>query len=233
MSPAEPLPAPPPLPVSGHAPPEISVVLPTFNRASDLDRAIASVRAQTFTGFELLIVDDGSSDGTFQVAAAHVRADPRVRYLHHANRKLGFSRNVGIQASVGRYLAFLDSDDTYRPGYLASRRTYCQSHPDVDLIQGGFVVEGNPNPEVVDYFDSTRRVSLYDCVVGPTFFGKREVFWALAGFQDIAYGEDTDFWARASQRFRVETVKSPVEYVKYETPDSITAEALRRQKAPL
>ena len=67
-------------------------------------------------------------------------------------------------------------------------------------------------------------------MAGATFFGRREVFFALDGFRDIAYGEDTDFWARAARRFEVATVSTPRKYVCYQTPDSITAGALRRQR---
>jgi glycosyltransferase involved in cell wall biosynthesis len=216
-----------PLPL-GAANPQISVVLPTFNRAAFLERATASVLAQTFHDFELLIVDDGSSDGTFSVAEKFVARHPNVRYLRHANRKLGFSRNVGIQASVGSLVAFLDSDDEYKPEYLASRQEFLADHPEVALVQGGFHVNGNP--EVVDYFDPTRRVSIYDCVVGPTFFGRRELFFELGGFHDIAYGEDTDFWARASKKARTVTLQEPILYLKHETAGSIIASALQNQR---
>ncbi|ABL65478.1 glycosyltransferase family 2 protein [Chlorobium phaeobacteroides] len=101
--------------------PEISVILPTFNRARLLDTAIQSVLGQTFTDWELLVVDDGSSDNTFDLVNPYITENPRIRYLRHCNRKLNNTRNAGIQAAFGRYITFLDSDDSYTPDHLESR----------------------------------------------------------------------------------------------------------------
>ena len=97
--------------------PQVSVIIPTHNRASLLLRAIKSVLAQSFTDFELLIVDDGSSDDTPTVVAG--LSDPRIRSFRHSrSRGSAASRNTGIANAVGEYLAFLDDDDEFLPTKL-------------------------------------------------------------------------------------------------------------------
>lgn len=97
--------------------PLVSVVVPVYNAADTLGEAVASVLAQTLDDWELVIVDDGSTDESFAVASAF--DDPRLRIVRQANRGLAGARNAGIRASTGSLVAFLDADDTWRPEKLA------------------------------------------------------------------------------------------------------------------
>ncbi|MBY0280559.1 MAG: glycosyltransferase [Alphaproteobacteria bacterium] len=98
----------------------ISVILPTYNRAADLKKAIDSVLIQTYPYFELIVVDDGSSDGTSKVIDEI--KDKRVSFIkHETNKGAAAGRNTGINASKGDYIAFLDSDDTWYPEKLDSQ----------------------------------------------------------------------------------------------------------------
>src|SRR5215207_4189569 len=106
--------------LSRRAVPAVSVVLPTYNRAPLLGRSIRSVLGQSYGDFELLVIDDGSTDGTAGVVAAF--GDPRVRYVPLArNTGAGAARNVGIRMSRGRFMAFQDSDDEWLPSKLAKQ----------------------------------------------------------------------------------------------------------------
>ena len=96
--------------------PGITVVIPTYNRAQLVTRAINSVLAQSMPDFELIVVDDGSSDETADVLAA--LKDPRLRVIHQENRGVSAARNVGIDAAVGEMIVWLDSDDEAEPGWL-------------------------------------------------------------------------------------------------------------------
>ncbi|MEQ8390875.1 MAG: glycosyltransferase family 2 protein [Thalassospira sp.] len=99
--------------------PQISVIIPAYNRASLLSRAVDSARTQDFQDLEILIVDDGSSDGTAEVANEIAQKDSRIRVIkHEQNRGEAAARNTGLRNSRGRYLAFLDSDDSWLPGKL-------------------------------------------------------------------------------------------------------------------
>ena len=93
-----------------------SVVIPAFNYARYLPEAIASVLAQTFTALELIVVDDGSTDGTADACAQYT--DPRFRYVRQENAGLSAARNTGILQARHSYIAFLDADDRWEPGFL-------------------------------------------------------------------------------------------------------------------
>lgn len=98
-------------------PPAVTVVLNTFNRATVVTRAIDSVLAQTVTDLELVVVDDGSTDGTEAVVTAV--GDPRLRYVRRENGGLAAARNTGLAAACGKHVAFMDDDDQLRPTWLA------------------------------------------------------------------------------------------------------------------
>jgi len=108
--------------VSASADPLVSVVLPAFNRATTIERSLQSVREQTYTHWEAVVVDDGSTDATAEVTAALVRRDDRIRLVRHATRRgAQAARNTGIHASRGGWIAFLDSDDELLPLSIESR----------------------------------------------------------------------------------------------------------------
>jgi glycosyltransferase involved in cell wall biosynthesis len=212
-------------PISFDIHPDVSVIVCTFNRGDYLKKCIDSVIGQTFTNWELLIVDDGSQDNSFDLVNSYLDRHNNIRYLKHSNRKQCYAKNAGIQASFGKYLTFLDSDDSYAPEHIDSRLSYLNSHPDLDLIQGGFFSE--EEILVVDYYQPDKLINLRDCALGPTFFGKRKVFFELQGFRHIVtgeavYGEDTDFWERAGQRFAIQTIKEPKTYIYSRAETSVT-----------
>src|ERR1700677_5167969 len=103
------------LPTASDKPmPEVTVVIPTHDRAETIMRAVGSVLSQTHSDFELLVIDDGSNDTTPALMAQV--ADPRLRLLQHThNRGAAAARNTGIEAACGRFVAFLDSDDEWSP----------------------------------------------------------------------------------------------------------------------
>ena len=117
--------------------PEVSVVVPFFNAGRFLEECIASVFAQTYTSWELLLVDDGSTDNGTAVARTHVARDPsRVRYFQHPGRErrgASAARNLGIQRARGRYVAFLDADDVWLPGKLEAQVAILEAHPEAAM----------------------------------------------------------------------------------------------------
>lgn len=118
--------------------PTVSAVIIFFNEERFLDEAIRSVFHQTFHEWELLLVDDGSTDASSTIARVAADLDPdRVRYLEHpgrANRGMSASRNAGIAAARGRYLAFLDGDDVWLPTKLERQLEMARCHPDAAMI---------------------------------------------------------------------------------------------------
>jgi teichuronic acid biosynthesis glycosyltransferase TuaG len=106
--------------------PLVSVITPVFNAAATLPATIASVAAQTFPDWEMLIADDGSTDATAAIAAAWAARDPRVRPLPGPRQGPAAARNRAIRASRGRFVAFLDADDRWRPEKLARQLAFMQ-----------------------------------------------------------------------------------------------------------
>jgi glycosyltransferase involved in cell wall biosynthesis len=102
--------------------PQVSVVIPTHNRSKQIERAIASVLAQSYADLEAIIVDDGSEDDTVRIVEAYARNDRRIRLIeHHKRRGAQAARNTGIFAAAGKWIAFLDSDDEWLHDSLESR----------------------------------------------------------------------------------------------------------------
>ena len=124
--------------------PTVSVVIPTFNRARLLLDAVESVLAQTYQDFEIIVVDDGSTDDTKAVVEPYLRRHgDRIRCLFQANQGLSAARNAGCRAGTGRYVAFLDSDDLWKPHKLAVQVPLLETDPAVGLVSS--------RAEVIDY----------------------------------------------------------------------------------
>ncbi|HXG64665.1 MAG TPA: glycosyltransferase, partial [Blastocatellia bacterium] len=118
----------------------VSVIMPFFNAERFFRESIESVIAQTYPNWELLLVDDGSADGSTEIALEYARKHPeKVRYLEHErhqNKGASASRNLGIRHARGSYIAFLDADDVYLPEKLARQVPILESHPEVAMVYG-------------------------------------------------------------------------------------------------
>jgi len=199
--------------------PLVSIVMPTFNRESYLNRSISSVLKQTYSDWELVIVDDGSTDNTFQLVNRFISKYENIRYVKHSNRKSPLTTNAGILASCGDYITFLGSDDEYKEEHIKLRIDFMLATPDIDMIHGGVEIVGHPY--VKDKNDLSKEIHISECVVGGTFFGKRSIFFELDGFKNLIYSDDSDFFERAEKKFKIAKVDYPT-YIYYrDTPDSI------------
>ncbi len=199
--------------------PIVSIIMPTFNRAGYLKRSIDSVLNQSYNEWELIVVDDGSSDNTFEIVDEYLSRFENIRYMKHSNKRPALSTNTGMLAACGELFAFLGSDDEWKPEFLTQRVNFLNDHPDVDFIHGGVEIIGHPY--VKDKNDLTREIHLDECIIGGTFFGKRKVFFEIGGFKDLSYSDDSDFFERAEKIFNVDKVNFPT-YIYYrDTPDSI------------
>lgn len=200
--------------------PEVSVILSVFNREQYLQRCIDSLLGQSFKNWELIAVDDGSEDNSFEVLKEYHANYPGINIFRHKNMKLPLSRNKGIMASKGKYITFLDSDDEYAQDHLLKRVQYLNNHPEVDMVQGGVDIIGNEY--VRDKDNPLKLIHLSECTVGATFFGRRYVFIMLNGFRNLEYSEDSDFLERAEKCFNIEKVDFNTYKYYREAPDSIT-----------
>jgi glycosyltransferase involved in cell wall biosynthesis len=201
--------------------PFFSVIICTFNRAHLLPRALDSVIAQSEKSWEVVVVDDGSTDNTFEVVRPYLQKAPNIRYMAHGNRGLAISRNVGIAAAIGQYVTFLDSDDWYAEDHLASRRELLAQNPGVELLHGGCEIIGNPF--VPDKYNPERMLDLHDLVVGGTFIFPRDYAVKIGGFPAWSpYSIDGDLFDEL-ERMGAKIVRTDHCSYMYDrtTPDSI------------
>ena len=185
-------------------PPLVSVIIPTFNRWPMVGAAVESVLAQSFPDFELIVVDDGSTDGT---AGRLARLRSRLRILSTPRKGVSAARNTGVSQSLGHYLAFLDSDDLWRPGKLARQTAFMVEHPEVRICQTEEIWIRNGirvNPKAVHRKPSgdifARSLDL--CLVSPSaVMMTRELFQRLGGFDEtLPVCEDYDLWLRVAAK---------------------------------
>ena len=199
---------------------EVSVILPVYNRAQYLNRSIGSLLNQSFKNWELIAIDDGSEDNSYQVLENYQKANSNIKIFRQKNIKLPLTRNRGINESSGKFITFLDSDDEYEKDHLLKRIDFMNEHPVVDLIHGGVEIIGNEY--VRDKDNPEKYIHLSQCTIGATFFGKRNVFIQLNGFSNLDYSEDSEFLERAKNKFNIEKINFNTYRYHRDAPDSIT-----------
>lgn len=177
--------------------PYFSVIIPTYNREKLLERALNSMIMQSEGDWEAIIVDDGSSDNTFNLVQSFISKDSRFRYIFHKNRGQALSKNAGMLASAGLFITFLDSDDEYKPEHLLLRREIMQDYDEINLLHGGVEIIGSKY--ITDINDNSRKIPLEECIIGGTFVMKKSTAYELGGFRDIKVGEDYDLYIRAKK----------------------------------
>ena len=207
----------------------ISVILPVFNRAKTLARCVESVRAQTFSDWELIAVDDYSADDSVRVLGSF--ADPRIRVLRHErNRGPGAARNTAIEAARGEFLALIDSDDEWFPGKLEKQIARLQSG-ECDLCGCEYFLATNGVDQLVTLPapPSWAEVLHTKCELGngTTLMLRRECAAAVGAMDErLRVYEDWDWMLRLVQRFRYSVVPEPLARVNAGGPRSAREFAL-------
>jgi glycosyltransferase involved in cell wall biosynthesis len=187
-----------------------SVVLCTFNRARLVGRAIASVVAQSFGDWELVVIDDGSTDDTAAIVGAWAERDARIRYHRQRNHGLAGARNRGLELARGAIVTFLDSDDAYAPDHLATRVAYLRAHPGLDIVHGGVRLVGPRERQYVpDMARPGARIHLTQCHIGGTLVAPRGVLIDAGGFARVLFAEDSELFRRLRARHAVGEVAAP------------------------
>ena len=173
----------------------VSVIIPVYNCETYLAEAIDSVLAQTYAPVEIIVVDDGSTDGSAQVAARYA---PRVRCLHQENSGIGAARNRGIEQASGNLLAFLDADDLWSPDKLARQVVALDLDPKLDMIFGLARQFRSPDLEAEVATAATATETVMAGYVPGTMLIRRESFARVGLFATgWRVGEFVDWYARA------------------------------------
>jgi glycosyltransferase involved in cell wall biosynthesis len=184
----------------------VSVIMPAFNAEQYLHTAVESVLRQSLADLELLVVDDGSSDRTVEIARGYAGRDPRVRVLEQPNAGPGPARNTGFRAAAGRFFAFLDSDDEWDETFLAEQLAVLDARPDIDVVVGnarnrGGARHGQPARPVRG---DGRPIPLAEILADESSLFimsvfRRETVEAIGGFDPaLLTNEEYDMWIRAA-----------------------------------
>lgn len=197
-------------------PPFFSVIIPTHNRQEVVLRAIASVLAQTFKNYELIIVDDGSQDQTSLAVQKYLKKG--VRYLRLSQRQgVSFARNYGATQARGQYLAFLDSDDEWLPSKLARQFQFLQENLHLKLIHCDEIwIRNGVRVNPMKKHQKKGGVIYLDCLplccISPSAVViEKNCFFKLGGFrEDFAVCEDYDLWLKICSRYEVGFISEPL-----------------------
>ncbi len=194
---------------------KVSVIIPTYNRAKFVTKAIDSVLVQTYKDYEIIVVDDGSTDNTHEVVRSF--NDPRINYIRHEeNRGSGAARNTGIKASRGEYIAFLDSDDEWLPTKLSKQMTIFQAAPEqLGVVYCGVYFVDYQSDRIIKTIVPTYRGDFSKRILkrgsGPSLPAavvKKECFDKAGLFDErFLFHDDTDLWVRISPFYDFDFVK--------------------------
>ena len=213
--------------------PLVSIITPTYNRADFIEQAVNSVLAQTYTCFELLIVDDGSTDNSRDLIEPAL-ADARVRYFHQENQGQSVARNLALSEAKGSFICFLDSDNYWPEDKLAHQVELFRQYPDYDVIYGDVVVIDENDREVSRknmkrYSGHIAKYMIRDnCVSMNTAMARRRCFDELGGMSGTRrVADDYELWLRFSARFRFLYVPEFFAYYRV-MDDQISSDKTRR-----
>lgn len=186
--------------------PQVSIVLPVYNGERFLKQAIESCLSQSLNDWELIIVDDGSTDRTAEIIAYYVHADPRISSCRHEiNQYLPAALNSGFSKARGDYLTWTSDDNLFLPQTLEVMKTYLDSHPPVDIVYAGFTIIDEQGVVAEERPPLPLEGLLVNNVIGACFMYRKKVQQQLEGYRtDRFLAEDYDFWLRASHQFRIE-----------------------------
>jgi glycosyltransferase involved in cell wall biosynthesis len=218
--------------------PQISVCIPTFNRASYLPAALDSVLQQTRQDFEIIVFDDASTDGTPELMAS-IR-DDRVRYFRQPqNAGIARNRNCCLEAARGEYIAWLDSDDLYFPHMLATQSAVLDQHPEVGLVFGGFEVMDADGKRLPDWaapfnsdaiqrgLDAFAELVMCNHISTPTVMLRRECYERV-GHYAVELGnfsEDWEMWLRIALHFDMAYTARPLASIRWHEQSTTFATA--------
>jgi glycosyltransferase involved in cell wall biosynthesis len=186
--------------------PAVSVIMPAYNVAPYIGEAIESVLNQTYDDLELLIVDDGGTDGSDVIADLYASRDPRVRVIRQANAGISAARNHGLRIASSPVIAVLDSDDAWEPIYLQKQMAILRDHPEVDIVTGnawflGSKLHGRPARPWPDHRPAPTLADILadETAVFIMSVFRRQVYESIGPFDEcLRTNEDYDFWLRAA-----------------------------------
>ncbi len=194
--------------------PSVSVIIPTYNRFPMLCEAIESVLAQSHADYELIVVDDGSTDQTVSIQDLY---KGKLRYIYQENSGASAARNRGAVEARGEWIAFLDSDDLWQPEKLVRQRTAMEGAPEIKVSYTDEIwyrrgVRVNPGKKHAKYSGPIFEKCLPLCIISPSsVMIQKQLFLSLEGFnEDFPVCEDYDLWLRITKDYPVLLIPDPL-----------------------
>ena len=191
--------------------PTVSVVIPTYNRATKVKKAIQSVLNQSYQDFEIIIIDDGSEDGTEESIKGF---SDKIIYVHQENKGSSNARNHGLRIAQGKYIAFLDSDDEYLPGKLIEQVAIMDQNPDVVLSHTSYLRAYDNNNRINKVVNAgVFSGNVYPCLIlrcpiaTPTVMVRKEALKNYSFNEDVKIGEDVILWVQLARHSRILGIK--------------------------
>ncbi|MCB9458841.1 MAG: glycosyltransferase [Anaerolineaceae bacterium] len=215
--------------MSQSASPLVSIVMPTYNGKKYMAEAIQSCFDQTYPHWELVIVDDASTDDSPEYIARYVAMDDRIRSIRHeANKKLPGALNTGVRNMKGAYYTWLSDDDLLRPNALAFMVNYMETHPDVDLMFTDYSeidTEGKPIRRIT--VGDPQELGIHN-VIGVCHLRRKEVFDKVGYYaEDLFLAEDLDIWVRSMIQCKIMPVHEDL-FLYRQHPRSLTSTQQKR-----
>ncbi len=208
--------------------PKVSIIIPAYNAIAYLPKTIESVLQQTFTDFEVLIVNDGSSDNILQWADDI--ADARIQVISQSNQGVSTARNTGIAHAKGEYVAFLDADDLWDATKLEKQVSCLDNDHTIGLVYTWTLLIdqlGNPTGKSYIYYaegDVWKQLVVRDFICNGSSPMVRRSCFEKAGLFDpnIAFGEDLDMWIRIAAHYRFALIKEILTYYRRHPKNATT-----------
>lgn len=185
--------------------PVISVILPVYNTGKFLKKAIESLLAQTFPDFELIAIDDGSTDELPAILVDYAQKDKRIHIHTQPNQGVAQALNTGLQLAEGKYVARMDADDICHPERLQKQFDFLEAHPETGLLGcAAAIIDANGRRQgTLDYplthFALQWSLCFYNPIIHPSIMARHEIMLAAGGYHpDCPQAEDYDLFARLS-----------------------------------
>ena len=200
------------------------VAIPVYNAEPYLDESISSIVGQDYTGWHMIIVDDGSTDGSGDIADAWAARDPRIRVIHTENQGPGLARNVAIAACNTEFIAFQDADDISLPDRLSAQLALLQSDAELGSVGGGLIdwdsVSGRTSlRRLPNRAEMEKEQRSYNLAIPPFPSGVTMVrvaaLRAVGGFRSIRPAEDSDLGIRLAELYPLDNLFQPVLRYRY------------------
>lgn len=197
----------------------VSVIIPSYNGALFLEEALESVLNQTHKNFEVIVVDDYSTDSSWDILTEHARKDSRIKtFRNEENRGVSATRNRGIVESSAEYIAFLDCDDTMEPTRLEKQVAYLDGHPNVAIVGSWLIHMTADGKQIFSkkyramWCGKDSRVLFTPLVSQTTVLMRTEVFESVGVYDEqLRGGEDYDFWLRTlSKELCIANIQEPL-----------------------